>query len=367
MATFTAPIGQFLTQFDTAINTAQTTAVSGLVAIMQPPLISMAVIYFCLMGWRVASGDLERVNSFTFDMVKIGFILYLATNLTAFNKWVVGVFELGFPNQLSMAVMGGDTGTVGTVSGVGSAIDKIWAQMWVRAGTVWAQAGMLDVSSRIVAAASVLVGGLGLVLISGVYLVARFLFAIVVVLGPVAIGCAMFASTRPIFERWIGKGVSMIILQVAAIITLQIVMTGTQTFMETTGTAGDVPTQLQNLISMVIWIGLSAFAVYSLPALAYSIGTGVAISFAPIAAAALAAASAGLGSGSSSTSAAPVLTPPGGGDGGGAPDVNLSLARAELASPGAAPSGFSGGGSAAASEPPLLLPAPIPLLTYEGG
>ena len=141
-------------------------------------------------------------------------------------------------------------------------------------------------------------------------------------------------------ERWIGKGVSLIILQVAAVITLQIVIAGDQTFMAalnpSSGTP-DLPTQLQNLTSMAIWLLLGAFAIYSLPAIAYSIGTGVATSVLPIALAALAGAG-----------MAAELLPSGGGGGGSGTDtpfdgeLNLSLARAEL----------SGGGMAGLTSPP---------------
>ncbi len=372
-----SPIGTFLNQFDTAITTAQNGAVSGVVSAMQAPLASMAVIYFAIMGWRVASGDLDRLSSFTFDMAKIGAIFLVAANMTAFNTWIVGVFEHGFPDAITRAVtVGASDSTSNTVSGVADAIDKIWANMWARAGTVWMSAGMLDVSSRVVAAASVLVGSIGLVLDADVYLIARFLFAIIVVLGPVCIGCAMFTTTRPIFERWIGKGVALIVLQVAAIITMQIVLTGSSAFITAPGSASaDLPTQLQNMISMAIWILMGAFAIYSLPGLAYSIGSGVAVSFAPIARSAmaganLAAAAFSNGPAMGGPAAAPALP----GSGSAMPDINLSMARAEVAGgPATADASFFGDGLSSflpAPEgpggPTPLIPPSTPLLPYEG-
>ena len=372
------PIGTFLNQFDTAITTAQNGAVSGVVAAMHTPLAAMAVIYFAMEGWKVVAGDLDRLNSFTFTMAKIGLIFMLAANLTAFNTWVVGVFEHGFPDAIARAVtVGASDSTANSVAGVAGAIDKLWSNMWARAGTVWMTAPMLDVSSRVVAAASVLVGSIGLVLDAGIYLVARFLFAIIVVLGPVCIGCAMFPITRPIFERWIGKGVALIVLQVAAIITMQIVLTGSAAFITAPVDAtADLPTQLQNLMSMAVWLLLGAFAIYSLPGLAYSIGSGVAVSFAPIVSSALRGASlmaGGLGAGAAF-----------GGSAGGsalagpsavAPDINLSMARAEVAGgAGAADASFFGsgpssgllGGPEGPGGPMPLIPPSTPLLPYGG-
>lgn len=351
-----APFGAFLTQFDTAVTTAQSTAVSGLSSAMTAPLASMAVIYFAFMGWRVARGDLAQVHDFTIHMAKIGFIFYLATNATNFNKWVVQTYEMGIPSAITQAIAGsGTSSTMGTVSGVGTALDAQWALIWQMSSNAWTQAGILDVSTRVIAALSAIGGGIGLLLCAGVYMISRFLFAIVIVLGPVAIACAMFSSTRPIFERWIGKGVAMIVLQVTAVATMQIVIAGDIKFMTPLANASnlDLPHQLQGLISIVMWQGLGAFAIYSLPALAYSIGTGVAVSMLPVAIAAVASAKV---AGSAAGAMAGALS---GGSSSSSPDYNLSLARAELGGP-------SSDGSLAPPPPPALPYASPPLLTYEG-
>ncbi|NHN89860.1 type IV secretion system protein [Acetobacter conturbans] len=369
-----APIGSFVTNFDTQITNAQTTAVSGVVAAMGQPLLACAVIYLAIEGWKVAAGDLDRLNSLTFNFAKILFIFYVATNLTVFNQWVVGVWEQGFPTAISNAVVSNGS-QASTVSGVAGSIDTLWNDMWLRAVKILKNAGYTDIASRIIAVLTVLVGGLGLVLIAGVYLIARLLFAIVVVLGPVCIGCAMFPTTRPIFERWIGKGVSMIVLQVAAVITMQMVLTGADGWahdnspLDAAGVAGLV----QNEVSFVVWICLGAFAIYSLPTLAYSIGTGIAVSFAPIVAAALAAATGGMsllsGGGSGGEAPVPAALPGGSGasgegggsDGFGGYSLDLGQARLESA---ATTSMLAGGGGDAGylpPPPPALPPPPIML------
>ena len=331
---FAAPFGSFLTTFDTAITTAQTTAVSGLATAMQAPLASMAVIYFAFMGWRVARGDLALVHDFTVHMAKIGFIFYMATNLTAYNKWVVGTYEQGIPNAIATAIAS-TTGQASSVSGVAGSLDQVWGMMWQMASSAWASAGMLDVSTRVVAAVSVLVGGVGILACAGVYLISRFLFAVIIIFGPVTIACAMFSSTRPIFERWIGKGVALIVLQVAAVVTMQIVLTGDQTFMAplvssaASATAGvGIATQLQNLIAMALWVCMGAVALYSLPTIAYSIGAGVSVSMVPVAMAAIAAVQGAIGAASGAAGAAGSALA--GGGGGSAPEYNLSLARGEI-------------------------------------
>lgn len=358
-----APIGSFLINFDAQMTTAQLTAVSGLVSVMGQPLMACAVIYLALEGLRIGAGDFNRINSLIFTFIKFLFIFYVATDLTVFNQWVVGVWEHGFPDAITNAVTS-STGQMSSVNGVAGGIDKLWYDLWYRAAKILKNAGYTDVASRVIAILTAIIGSLGLILIAGVYLIARFLFAIVVVLGPVCIGCAMFPTTRPIFERWIGKGVSMIVLQVAAVITMQIVIIGAQGWahdnspLDANGVTGIV----QNEVSFVVWICLGAFAIYSLPTLAYSIGTGIAVSFTPIVAAALAAAGimSKLG-GSGGTAEGPALpgNPAPGSDSGPGGDSTIDLGQARLES--AASTAMLGGGDGAAGylpPPPPSLPPP---------
>ena len=111
--------------------------------------------------------------------------------------------------------------------------------------------------------------------------------AVIVCLAPAIIGCAMFDATRPIFERAMGKIVALILLQTAGLIILQIVLMGDQWFIAqavttaaSTRSAGDsaLGDEIQILVALVVWFVAGAFAMYNLPAIAYSIGAGVAIS-----------------------------------------------------------------------------------------
>lgn len=369
LANALTPIGSFIIKFDTEINTAQLTAVSGLVAIMNRPLLAAAIIYLAIEGWKVAAGDLQRINSLTFTFAKFLVIFYLATDLTNFNQWIVGYWEHGFPEAITSAVTANDN-QMTSINGVAGAIDQLWNDMWLRVAHIMKNAAWTDVASRGMALLTAAIGSFGLILIAGVYLIARFLFAIVVVLGPVCIGCAMFPTTRPIFERWIGKGVSMIVLQVAAVITMQIVLIGAADWAHDNSplATGGVGGMLENELSFAVWICLGAFAIYSLPTLAYSIGTGIAVSFAPIVASALAAAT-GL---MALKNGGPVefLEGAGGGEGGndgssgGGGDYSLDLSQARLESAATnsmltgSDTGLLGGSNGYLPAPPPALPPP---------
>ena len=114
--------------------------------------------------------------------------------------------------------------------------------------------------------------------------------AVIVCLAPAIIGCAMFDATRPIFERATGKIIALILLQTTGLIVLQIVLMGDQWFIAQLTTASINATaggsalsdEMQVLVALVVWFIAGAFAMYNLPAVAYSIGSGVAISGPPL-------------------------------------------------------------------------------------
>jgi type IV secretion system protein VirB6 len=152
--------------------------------------------------------------------------------------------------------------------------------MWVDVGHVFAKAGTFDVGSKVAAMLCGLGVAIDLVVMAAVYIMARFLLAIVIAFGPVMIGTLLFETTKPIFERWVGKMVALIALQLAVIITLTMILSQNAAFMaqvsQSRGTAS-VVSDIENLAAMVVWFAMGAFAMYALPAIAYSIGSGVAV------------------------------------------------------------------------------------------
>ena len=168
------------------------------------------------------------------------------------------------------------------------------------------------------------------------------MLAVVVCLAPVLIACALFEVTRPIFERSIGKVVALIVLQAAGFIVLQMILLGDQWFMvEATNASlialgnpsGGHTEELEILAALVVWFLAGAFAMWSVPRIAYSIGSGVALSSPSLLTMALLARSAGGGGGDDRAPSAPAS---------GSAPLSLSLARPAV----------SGGDAPAALPPP---------------
>jgi hypothetical protein len=152
-----------------------------------------------------------------------------------------------------------------------------------------------------------------------VYICARLLLAVVICLAPILIGCAMFESTRPIFDRAVGTVVSLILMQLIGLIVLQMILMGDQWFMAQATTAffnamvqpSAAADEIQILIGLVVWFVAGAYAMYNVPTVAYSIGAGLMPRGPPLLLmAALASRFGGGGSGGSPPSSPSPPTPP---------------------------------------------------------
>ena len=272
------PIGSFLVFFDSKIMGGLDAALSGLTQYVGRPIATCAALWFLWQGIRLANGDNAPLQNFVPSIIKIAAIVGLSTNLANFDHWVRDLFYSGIPTALGNAVSGAADPT--GVQGVGASFDQIWDLMWVNVGQVFAKAGTFDVGSKVAAMLCGLGVAIDLVVMAAVYIMARFLLAIVIAFGPVMIGTLLFETTKPIFERWIGKMVALIALQVAVVITLTMLFSQNLNFMNQIAHSqgsSSVMSDIENLTAMVVWFAMGAFAMYALPAIAYSIGSGVAV------------------------------------------------------------------------------------------
>ena len=316
-----SPIGTFLTRMDGALVGGMDSIIAAMTSAMATPVALAAVCYYGVQGLKLANGDPTPLHGFVPQLIRVGIVIWLSSNLDAFNYWVRDVFFTGLPNFLGGVVTGSTGGSINSLSATAAAFDNIWSQLWVIIGTVWTQVG-LSVTSVVLALAGLLtavVGGLGLVVMALVYLCARFVLAVVICMSPVLIGCAMFEATRPIFERAVGKVIALVVLQVAGFIVLQLVLNGHTWFMAQATTAilasvsnaGVFAEALQVLAAMIVWFIAGAYVMWHLPSVAYSIGSGVSISGGGLALALLLRNQGGKGGGGDREARPPSDPPPG--------------------------------------------------------
>lgn len=272
---FQHPIGAFLTLFDGKIQGGMNSALAGISSYVDRPLIVCCALFCIWHGIKIANADDIPVHKLVPTLLKIAAIVWLATNLSAFDRYVRDFFYDGLPQALGLAVLGKQPSSA---AAVGSAFDTVWQQAWHLASDVYMKADWYDVADRLSAELCIIGVSIALLLMGFVFLMARFLLAIVIAFGPIMIGCLLFDATKPIFERWIGKIVALVVLQISVVITLNMLLSGDQSLMQNIVDAHGpmtIPSDLWNLVIMVVWFAISALAMYALPAVAYSIGSGV--------------------------------------------------------------------------------------------
>jgi type IV secretory pathway VirB6-like protein len=282
------PIGTFVTHTDAALVATMNGIIGYETAQMATPVAVCGAIYYAIQGLRLVNGDPEPLDNFVPNLIRVGTVIWLSSNLSAFNQWVTNIFFTGLPNALAAAV--GNGTTANNLTTTAAAFDNIYDQICVIAAGVWQVTGMnmLGLFTGLTMILVFVVGFISLGILVIVYEVARMALAAVICLGPVIIGCAMFDATKPIFERAMGKVVALILLQTMGLIVMQLVLMGDQWFvaqivttffnqMAATMSGGQAPPggNILILIALLMWFFAGAMAMYNLPALAYSIGAGI--------------------------------------------------------------------------------------------
>ncbi|MGI4943867.1 MAG: type IV secretion system protein [Janthinobacterium lividum] len=109
-----APIGSFLTYIDGVLSGSMDSIIASMTSAMAAPVAAAAVCYYGVQGLKLANGDASPLQNFVPQLIRIGMVIYLSSNLDGFNQWVRAIFFTGLPNALSGVVQNlpesGDTG-----------------------------------------------------------------------------------------------------------------------------------------------------------------------------------------------------------------------------------------------------------------
>jgi type IV secretion system protein VirB6 len=124
---------------------------------------------------------------------------------------------------------------------------------------------------------------IALVVIFLIWIIARVLMGFVIALGPFLIGLALFDATRPFVDRWVGKLMSLTLVQLSVSVMLQMLMSGFNNYVRAAQahTGGSLDEKLNDLLQVAAWYWCGLFLIKALAIVAYSIGGGLAASFAP--------------------------------------------------------------------------------------
>jgi hypothetical protein len=280
-----SPLGSFITRFDTALTGSIDGLIGAAVNYASTPIALCAVLYYITQGLRLAQGDAEVLHNFWGRLIRIGLLVWLATNLNAFNLWIRDFVFIGIPKGINAGMGPAMAIPPGTVASTAAMFDAQWSQIWTVVALVWEQVGFSasGVLSGLTGILTALFGGLCLAFIAMIYIGARMVLAILVCLTPFILILGIFDATKDVVARAIGKAISLIILQVAGFIVMEIVLLGNQWFMAQATNAiisalADKSLQaqaLQSLVAICAWFAIGAYGIWEIRSVAYSLGGGV--------------------------------------------------------------------------------------------
>src|SRR3954452_9887040 len=111
------PIGSFLTRMDAALSGSMDGVIAGMTSAMATPVAAAAMVYYAVQGLRLANGDSTPLQNFVPQLIRVGTVIWLSSNLSAFNQWVRDIFFTGLPNALATTI-GSATGGTAVANGV---------------------------------------------------------------------------------------------------------------------------------------------------------------------------------------------------------------------------------------------------------
>ncbi|QYC11457.1 type IV secretion system protein [Brevundimonas nasdae] len=190
----------------------------AVIAEVTGPLRLALVLYVVLYGIAILRGAIsEPVMDFAVRSIKLA-LLYLLATTTAYGDFVSEPLFNDLPNALTRAVSGQDA------ANVGSAFDRFFGYAAWLAEDISRHATPVTPAPYAIALLVVLIGALAAALGFGVVLVAKIALALLVTLGPIFIGCALYDATRRFFFGWLSQAVNYLVLFALMIVIFQLVL-----------------------------------------------------------------------------------------------------------------------------------------------
>lgn len=252
--------------------------ISNGLAWAQPQLRAAATLFILITAWLVLTGRMDK-SVLAGRVIRIMAVAALLTSAGTFNTYVRDLFLNTIPSSVGAALSGA------TVSAPAAQFDAIWNATQRLAADVLAQAtGWTQVGERVAIYAILAVTLVPLIVIFLIWVVARVVMGMVIALGPFIIGLWLFDATRPFVQRWVGKLMSLTLVQVSVGVMLQMLVAGFTTYLRAAqGNFGrGTSEQLAALLQIAGWYWCGLLLLASLGVVAYSIGGGLATSFAPV-------------------------------------------------------------------------------------
>ncbi|MCK8786565.1 type IV secretion system protein [Roseomonas sp. NAR14] len=253
--------------------------ISGGLAWARPQVRAGATLYVLITGYLVLTGRLDR-NVLAGRIIRIVAVAALLTSAGTFNTVVRDLFLETIPTSIGSALTGAST-----TSAPAAQFDAIWnATMRAAAGVLAEATGWTQIGERVAIRLLMAATFIPLVVIFLIWIVCRVVMGMVIALGPFLIGLWLFDATRPFVQRWVGKLVSLTLVQVCTAVLLRLLVEGFTTYLRSVqnNMGAGLDEKIASFLQVAGWYWCGLLLMAGLTTVAYSIGGGLATSFAPV-------------------------------------------------------------------------------------
>ena len=138
----------FLKEFEQPITAFVSTSVSNLASYIDGPLRVAVMLYVILYGFAVMRGAIsEPIMEFAWRAMRIVVVVLLATNSSAFQQYVTGLFFDSLPKEIGNALAGSGLNTSS-----GAPFDQLLSKGIDVANKIYEQAGLTNIAPALIAA-----------------------------------------------------------------------------------------------------------------------------------------------------------------------------------------------------------------------
>jgi type IV secretion system protein VirB6 len=268
----------FATQYAQIFSTGTANIVSEGISAVSGPLTAIVVLWLIVQGILIMRGDVSARSGVT-RVARVSIVVGLLSSLSSFSEYIVALFQMVLPNWAAASISEGN----GVAVSAPQMFDHVWNASMAVAQSANAQLDLWDVVDGVELDMLELAIGASLLIAFAVYEIGQIMLGVVIGIGPFVLVGYLFDATRGIAERWIGKLVGLSLLTLLIAMTLQIILQGDITYLNTTVGTGalDIAQSLAILFQAALFFALGAVIIILLPSVASYIGGG--ISFTPAA------------------------------------------------------------------------------------
>jgi len=249
--------------------------VNAAMAAIQGPLTALIVLYIIISGILVMRGDIDTRKGVT-RIISVSLVVGLLMSATLYNEYVVSFFTIGIPDWLASSLLG-VTGAQPTAH----QFDQIWADSNELIRTAQHNLNFYNVLYSVELALLQVTIIFPIALTFLIYETTRIMIDIIVSIGPFLLAGYLFAATRGIADRFVGKLIGLTILTLLIDVVLSIIIHGDASYFDVSMTSLTGATVVDSVMICLQFLGfitLGSLICCFLPAVASYLGGGISVS-----------------------------------------------------------------------------------------